>query len=102
MNSPALFALLLNYPLWFILFCILTGVIYAAALYFRDQKLKEFSKEIIYLIAASRLCTVTLIAFLLLSPFIKTISVITEKPVIIFAQDNSESIIQTKDSAFYK
>ncbi len=102
MNSPTLFALLLNYPLWFILFCILTGAIYAGALYIRDQKLKEFSKGIIYLITASRFTTVSLIAFLLLSPFIKTISVTTDKPIIILAQDNSESIIQTKDSGFYR
>ena len=52
--------------------------------------------------AALRFVSVTLIAFLLLSPLIKTIRKEFEKPVIIIAQDNSESILINKDSVFYK
>jgi len=49
-----------------------------------------------------RFFSVSLIAFLLLSPMIKKQSEIIEKPVIIFAQDNSISILLSKDSAFYR
>ena len=49
-----------------------------------------------------RFLSVSLIAFLLLSPLLKIIIRHTEKPVIIFAQDNSQSILTGKDSLFYK
>ena len=52
--------------------------------------------------AALRFTTIALLSFLLLSPLIKTMIRRVEKPVIIVAQDNSESLIAGKDSAFYK
>lgn len=52
--------------------------------------------------AIIRAASITVLSFLLLSPLIKTIHRFSEKPVIIFAQDNSESIITTADSGFYR
>lgn len=52
--------------------------------------------------ALFRFLLVAILAFLLLSPFIKTLFNKVEKPVIIIAQDNSSSILLNKDSAFYK
>ena len=49
-----------------------------------------------------RFLLVAILAFLLLSPFIKTLFNKVEKPVIIIAQDNTSSILLNKDSAFYK
>ncbi|MCO6498920.1 MAG: hypothetical protein J5I47_00900 [Vicingus serpentipes] len=49
-----------------------------------------------------RCLLVTVLSFLLLSPFIKTLFNKVEKPVIIIAQDNSTSILLNKDSAYYK
>ena len=49
-----------------------------------------------------RFLIVTLISFLLLSPLIRTIKRTVEKPVIVIAQDNSESLIAGNDSSFYK
>jgi len=49
-----------------------------------------------------RFIAVTFIAFFLLSPLLKNISRTVEKPIIIFAQDNSESVTVGKDSLFYK
>lgn len=51
---------------------------------------------------SSRFVLVTILAFLLLSPFIKTIFNKIEKPIIIIVQDNSSSILLNKDSSFYK
>lgn len=51
---------------------------------------------------SSRFVLVFILAFLLLSPFIKTIFNKVEKPIIIIAQDNSSSILLNKDSLFYK
>jgi hypothetical protein len=89
-------------PLWFIMFCILAGLVYASVLYFRNRKLQEFSIWIIRLLSVIRFIVVTLISFFLLSPLLKTIDRNVVKPIIIFAQDNSESLIVGKDSAFYK
>jgi hypothetical protein len=49
-----------------------------------------------------RFFSVSLIAFLLLSPLIKKQTEIVQKPLIILAQDNSCSILLSKDSGFYR
>ncbi|MCW3084057.1 MAG: hypothetical protein JWP12_1423 [Bacteroidetes bacterium] len=91
-----------EYPSWFILFCLLAGAAYAFLLYRKDKKLSEVATWIIRTMAVFRFLAVTLLALLLLSPLLKTINREVEKPVIIVAQDNSESLIAGKDSAFYK
>lgn len=91
-----------EYPSWFIIFCLLAGLAYAFFLYRKDKRLSEISAWTIRLMALFRFLTVTLLSFLLLSPLLKTISREVEKPVIIVAQDNSESLLGTKDSAYYK
>ena len=48
-----------------------------------------------------RFLVISIISFLLLSPLLKSINKNTEKPIVIVAQDNSESIIAGYDSAFY-
>lgn len=53
-------------------------------------------------LAVFRFVTVFFIAFFLLSPLFKTISKTTEKPIIVLAHDNSQSIPIGKDSSFYK
>ncbi len=52
--------------------------------------------------AVLRFFAVTIIAILLLSPLLKTNLREVEKPIIVVAQDNSESIVTGKDSAFYR
>ena len=52
--------------------------------------------------AIFRFLAVTILSFLLLSPLFKKSSEIVEKPLILFAQDNSLSIAITKDSLYYK
>ncbi len=91
-----------EYPLWFIIFCILLGALYAYILYLAGSKELEIGKWLKRILFSLRLIAVTIISFLLLSPLLKTIFRYIEKPVIIIAQDNSKSIITNKDSAFYK
>lgn len=91
-----------EYPLWLMIFCIVAGIVYAGILYFREKKLNEMSVWMVRLMAAFRFSVVTLLSFLLLSPLLKTVNREVEKPVIIVTQDNSESLIAGKDSAFYK
>ena len=86
--------------IWFLFFCLLTGGVYAYVLYFWGKN--EFPPKLKRLLAALRFVAVSLIAFLLLSPLLKTISNTIEKPIIILAQDNSQSVIINKDSSYYK
>lgn len=91
-----------EYPSWFILFCLLAGFAYAFFLYRKDKKLSETSVWIVRSMAAFRFIAVALLSFLLLAPLLKTINREVEKPVIIVAQDNSESLVIGNDSAFYR
>jgi len=85
-------SLITSTPIWFIAFCLLAGAVYAFLLYRKDSKFAETSKLILKLMFGLRFLSVSIISFLLLSPMLKTISKTIEKPIIIFAQDNSESI----------
>lgn len=95
-------SLVTEYPIWLIIFCIALGIAAAYFLYNKDSRLKDIDKNRILLLAALRFLTVTFLSFLLLSPLIKYVKTTIEKPIIIFAQDNSESIASQKDSAFIK
>ena len=89
-------------PLWFSLFCIALGGVYAFLLYQKEEKFSETSPWLVWVMAISRFVLVSILAFLLLSPFIKTLFNKVEKPVIVIAQDNSSSILLNKDSTFYQ
>ncbi len=89
-----------EYPLWFLLFCLLLGGLYAYSLYAGSGK-KEFSPALVKALGIIRFVLVSLLAFFLLSPLVKTIVRDTEKPVILLAIDNSQSILINKDSAYY-
>ncbi len=96
-----IFSLIIEHP-FYLFFCLITAAAFAFFLYKKDSKFKDVSKWKIYTMAVLRFFAIFLIAFLLLNPLIKFTDNITEKPIIIFAQDNSKSIILNKDSAFYK
>lgn len=81
-----------QYPSWFILLCILVGAAYAGVLYFRDDTFREQSRFLSAGLAALRFVTVTLLCILLLSPIIKSLQTQSKKPVVVLAQDQSESI----------
>jgi len=57
---------------------------------------------LIWVMAVCRFLTVSIISFLLLSPLVKKQSEITQKPLIILAQDNSLSILLSKDSDYFR
>ncbi|MCP4443086.1 MAG: hypothetical protein GY810_29620 [Aureispira sp.] len=84
--------MLLQYPTWFILICVLVGLVYALALYFRDKSFGEQSKKLNWLLGSFRFLTVTIICLLLLTPVIRSTTTESEPPIVILAQDNSESI----------
>ena len=95
------FSLITSYPSWFLLICLLAGSVFASLLYFGERNV-DFSKGVVRWLAVLRGISVSLIAFLLLSPLVKNTSRHTERPIVLLALDNSSSIAQGRDSAYYR
>ena len=93
-------SLLTQYPLWLAIFAVLLGIGYALFLYFRNDNV-AFEKRSRIVMASLRGLAMALLAFLLLAPMLKMIRKQTNKPVLIFAIDNSESIQSGKDATYY-
>ncbi|MCC6571053.1 MAG: hypothetical protein IT274_05470, partial [Chitinophagales bacterium] len=86
--------LISEYPWWFLLFCLATGALFTWLLYGRKPYVFEEGEHPAwrYGLAALRFSSVTLIAVLLLSMLWKRTDTVTEKPLIVFLQDNSNSL----------
>lgn len=82
--------------LW-LLFSLLLGAGYAFALYNRKISLSAATRVGLF---ALRSLAVAVICFLLFAPFVKQTEKISEKPLIIFAQDNSASLTVSKPADF--
>lgn len=89
-------------PKWFILLCISAGLVYAGALYFRDRFNRTYGSALAALLGFLRFVVVSLLAFFLLRPLIKNTSTDIQKPIIVVAQDNSQSLVVGKDSLYYR
>jgi hypothetical protein len=81
-----------QYPSWFILFCVLLGVAYAALLYYGTDTFKERSPQLHRWLALLRGTAITLISLLLLAPLLKNRIIETKQPIVVIAQDASESV----------
>lgn len=91
-----------DYPWYFLLFCLLLGVAYSAVLYFAGRrKDAALSRSLRWGLSVIRCVTVTIIAALLLAPMMKREVSQKEKPIVVVAQDNSQSVLMCRDSAFY-
>ncbi len=82
----------LQYPNYYILFCILLGALYAFGLYFRDKKFNDQKNWLPYLLGVFRFLAVTALSFLLLVPMLKSIFEEIKNPIIIIVKDQSGSI----------
>lgn len=90
-----------EYPLWFVIFCLILGAIYSVLLYRNDKKISEFKNWLVNFLAILRFLLVSFLSFLLLSPLIQHLSRRVEAPIVIIAQDNSSSILLNEDSSYY-
>ena len=87
---------------WWIFVCLLVGAVYAVAMY-QPLPLRTrlagsgatvggFDKRTTYGLAALRFVVVSFLCFLLLNPLIRSLRTLTEKPKVVLAIDNSESV----------
>jgi hypothetical protein len=87
--------------LWLLPLCLALGAGMAALLYYRNTS-EDFSRATVWLLSVFRFLASSLIAFLLLSPMVKTIVRTSEKPVVVIGIDNSRSMLINPDSGFVK
>lgn len=82
--------MIIDYPWYYLLFCLLAGLLYAGALYLWGKK--SFSKRLQWWLAGLRFLAVSAIAFLLLAPLAKQTLNERQKPLVVIAQDVSQSM----------
>ena len=82
--------LLFDYPWWCILLCLLLGAAYSAALYFKGRD--SLKGKMLLLLSLLRFLAVAVIAFLLMAPMVKRKVADNEKPIVVIAQDVSQSV----------
>jgi hypothetical protein len=87
-----------QYPSWYILLCIALGLAYAGLLYYRSKTFRGQAPLRIWALGLLRLLAVTLISLLLLEPVLRFLQTETRNPVIVIAQDASESVGNELDS----
>jgi hypothetical protein len=83
------FRIILTQPWWLVPVCFLAGAAYAWLLYSKDP---PWNKRLNYTLAGLRFLVVSFLCFLLLDPVIRSFTNSTEKPTVVFALDNSESV----------
>ena len=81
------------YPTWYLLLCLLLGLVSAFVLYFKNKSFPERTSTLSWVLGLIRFLCIGAIAVLLLSPLLKSTLTETKKPVVVLAQDVSESIL---------
>lgn len=83
---------------YFLIFLIVAlGIVFL--LYFRNKDTRELTRNQRAILMMLRFTSFFLIAFFLLSPFLKSLKKMVQNPVIIAAWDNSGSVVSSADSA---
>ena len=90
-----------SYPYLYLFICCLLAASSAWFLY-RKNPLDISNKYILWLIHVLRFASIFILCFLLLGPLLNLVNRKVEKPIIMLAVDNSQSIVSNKDSAFYR
>lgn len=99
--------IIFSYPSWFLVFCVLLGIVYAGVLYYKTKDFDTDNQNTVWvkrILALVRGISVSLLAFLLLSPLIKSNHLDKIDPRVVILQDNSESLLlnlSTEDSTRY-
>ena len=89
-----------TYPIWLILLCTALSGLYVFILYSSSKQNKDLSKLYHWLLGGLRFVVVFLLSFFLLEPMIKKITDEKEQPIVIIAEDRSESITSGSDSSY--
>jgi hypothetical protein len=91
-----------EYPKYLILVAVAIAAATSFLLYYKDRLYKELDKWKKILMASLRFVFVLIILLLILNPIFKTSGILVQKPILVFVQDNSASILLNKDSTYYQ
>ena len=90
--------MIIDYPWYMVLCCLLAGAAYAAVLYFIGHS--RFSRRTQWVLAALRFLAVSAISLLLLAPMTRRTVHERQQPHVLVAVDRSLSVLQGPDSTF--
>lgn len=91
-----------EYSVWWVLpFALVSFLLVIWAYFFKKPYRKDLSLPKLYILAFLRGFSILLLLLLILEPKLKYSSKKIEKPLLIFAQDNSKSLRLSSDSLFY-
>jgi hypothetical protein len=88
----------IQYPVWYIVLCLIIGIVLSGVLYYRASYFPATSRWMKTLLAFFRFLAISILSLLLLSPVLKYSKQESKKPIIVFAQDESASIKSETDS----
>lgn len=89
-------------PSWLLLICAIGAALLSAFLYRKDRLNRHIGVVLRSFLGLTRFVVYFLIGIFLLHPLVKSTEQETEEPVIVIAQDNSESVTLAADSALVK
>lgn len=90
-----------QYPVWFLILCAAAGLLVALLLYYRDRKFQEQPRGLVWGMGFLRFLGYGLLASLLLSPLLRYLETEEIPPVVVIAQDVSESVGMETDTVAY-
>ncbi|MDD3741976.1 MAG: hypothetical protein PHH30_12135, partial [Bacteroidales bacterium] len=91
-----------EYPSYLIIVAAIIAATVSFLLYYKDKLFSELQKWKRFLMTGLRFMFIFIILLLLLNPIFKSSAIIIQKPIVVFVQDNSRSIILNRDSSYYK
>ena len=92
-------ALTFEYPVWYLALCALAGLAVALLLYFRAAS--PAPRALVWTMAVLRFLGYSLLAALLLSPLLRFVQTDQQEPIVVLAQDVSESVGLETDTTDY-
>ena len=97
-----LLEIITSYSLWFLPICLVVGFFLSYLLYFFRFKQNDLSQRLKITLFLLRGFVLFFLFFLLLNPLLKKIINEEEKPILLVAIDNSQSVVFARDSNFVK
>ena len=91
-----------SYSAWLIIPCFVLAAGLAGLFYYRDQKNSGFPVLLTKILIGVRFLSLFVILLLLLSPVVEYIKHFQQRPLVLVLHDNSQSMVLTRDSLYYK
>ncbi len=91
--------LILAYPAWYLILCVLIAGAFSWFLYYRERSLVDVPPWLLNSLRVLRFLAILLISFLLLEPMLSFMKIELRKPILIYLEDNSRSLLMSNDSA---